>query len=66
MYKLLIVDDEDMIRDGISIGIKWNELLFELDSCLFQYGISIRSILNNKNTGFQDLYNIDTLNQKAS
>lgn len=30
MLSLLIVDDEEMIRDGIAQGVPWNELGFEV------------------------------------
>lgn len=30
MYRLLIVDDEEMIREGISKGISWGDLGFEV------------------------------------
>lgn len=30
MYRLMIVDDEKIIRDGLCSVIKWNELGFEV------------------------------------
>ena len=30
MYKVLVVDDEDMIREGIASGVPWAELGFEV------------------------------------
>lgn len=42
------------------------KLLFELDGYFYQYGISIKDILSNEKTCFQDIFTIDTLEQKAS
>ncbi|MEN6315589.1 MAG: response regulator [Clostridiaceae bacterium] len=30
MYKILVADDEDMIREGIALGVPWSELGFEV------------------------------------
>jgi len=40
MYKLIIADDEHIIRDGINSLIKWKEIGFDVVA-LFQDGIEI-------------------------
>lgn len=41
------------------------KLLFELDSYFYQYGISVRKVLEENYSGLQEIYHIDTLEHKA-
>lgn len=47
MYKLLIVDDEKKIRDGIASLYDWQNLGFQVDSCLENGRLAIDYILQH-------------------
>lgn len=44
MYKILIVDDEIMIRSGLSKIIRWNEIGFELVGAVGSAGEALKMI----------------------
>jgi len=48
MYKLLIVDDEEIIRDSLSTFIKWDKLGFEVVRCLSDGRDAIAYLSNNQ------------------
>lgn len=46
--KILIVDDEPMVREGLKIGIDWSEMGFEEVECASD-GKSALQVLGNLN-----------------
>ena len=48
MYQLIIVEDEAMVRKGLSCIVDWSQLGFELTNC-FEDGKDIIAYLENKN-----------------
>lgn len=48
LYKLLIVDDEEMIREGLSSIVEWDRLGFEVAKCLADGREAIEYINNHE------------------
>ena len=48
LYKVLIVDDEQIIRDGLNSIVDWNSMGFQIEACLSDGKDALKYIKDNK------------------
>ncbi len=65
-YISLILDrlKNKMFKSFELVDVSMLKMVFEVDNYFYQYGISIRKILEENNSGFLDIYQINSLDSK--